>query len=79
MKQEIKIKSLWKWWKHPIRWYKDRKKIKLMNIMANHWYQNGGSEEVSKMTVEAIIYGTAISKDGVRINPFNLSDKGLKQ
>jgi hypothetical protein len=68
MKKEIKIKSLYLWWRNPIKWWKDRKCIKVMNVLANYQWEHGMKEEVAKITAEAIVYGTAISKDGVRIN-----------
>ena len=39
-----------------------------MNVLANYQWEHGMKEEVAKITAEAIVYGTAISKDGVRIN-----------
>ena len=66
--KKIKITSFYKWYRNPIKWWKDRKPIKFMNLMANHWYENGGEEEICKMQAEVLMYGTAVMKDGTRIN-----------
>ena len=70
--KKIKIVSLYVWYRNPIKWWKDRKKVRFMNVLANHYWENGGEEEVARMTAEAIIYGTAISKSGERVNYHNL-------
>jgi len=65
---EITITRTYSFWRHPIKWWKDRKKFAFMNIMANQMWKNGMKEEVEKMQLDMLMYGSAVMKDGERID-----------
>jgi hypothetical protein len=64
----MKIVSKYKWWKNPIKWWGDRKKIKIMNILLNHMNQQGGiQDEIFDIQKDLILFGYAKLKDGTTI------------
>ncbi len=77
MKQEneLKITRNYSFWKHPIKWWKDRKIFKVANFIINQEWQNGLKEEVSKMEMDIFMHGTAVMKKGKRVDPTNLLAK----
>ena len=68
-KNEIKITRNYSFWKHPIKWWKDRKVMKVANFLINYQWKHGMKEEVEKMQYDIMFYGTAVAKDGKRIDP----------
>ena len=70
---EIKIIRNYSFWKHPIKWWKDRKKMKVANFLINYQWKHGMKEEVEKMQMDMFLYGSAIAKDGKRIDPKKFS------
>ena len=67
--KDIQVTRNYSFWRHPIKWWKDRKKIALMNILVNNYWENGGKETVEKATMEAMLYGTTIIKQGAYRSP----------
>lgn len=61
----ILITSKYKWWKNPIKWYRDRKMIKVMNSIVNEWFANGGRKELENMYCDVCMYGTAFYRDKI--------------
>jgi len=62
------IKSKYKWYKNPIKYFRDRKKIKLMNIIFLEWYNKEGRKEIDKCKLDLLLYGTAIMSNGKRVS-----------
>jgi uncharacterized protein YkvS len=72
---EIRVIRNYSFWKHPIKWWKDRKAIKILDLYINSKWKNGLKEEVEKMTEDMLMYGSTImDKDGKRINPNKLTN-----
>lgn len=69
---EIKITRNYSFWKHPFKWWRDRKVIKVANFLINYEWEHGMREEVYKMQEDLIFYGSAFCKDGKRIDPKNI-------
>lgn len=59
METNIKYKPNFSFWKHPIKWMRVRKQCKLMELVANNWYDNGGKEKIEKVTRDILMYGRA--------------------
>lgn len=62
MNQEkpYKIKRSYRFWQHPIRWWKDRKPIKLLNFYLDYEWNHGGKEKMAKMAEDMCLFGRAI-------------------
>jgi hypothetical protein len=58
----IRIKANYSFWKHPIKWIRERKMRKVLEKMVNFHWQNGGREEVQKKMTEALMFGTNVTK-----------------
>lgn len=72
--REIKVTRNYSFWRHPIKWWKDRRKIALLDLYVNHRWENGMREEVFEMNMDFLRYGSAVmDKDGKRVDPSNLS------
>jgi hypothetical protein len=61
-KERIKIKANYSFWRHPIKWLKERKHRAVLEHMMNFHYQNGGKEEIEKKIKEMMIFGTSVTK-----------------
>lgn len=70
--RELKVTRNYSFWRHPIKWWMDRKKINIMNAYVNYQWEHGMREEISKMNTDLFLYGSAAMKDGRRINPETL-------
>lgn len=66
---ELKITRNYSFWKHPIKWFKDRKKVKMANFLINYQWEHGMREEVQQMSHDMMFYGSVIMKDGKRVDP----------
>lgn len=60
---DIRIRANYSFWRHPIKWLRERKMRKLMEVMINHDWKNGGEERHQKMMKELILKGTVNIKD----------------
>lgn len=58
--REIKVTRNYSFWKHPIKWWQDRKVIKFMDWYANYQWNHGMKEKAEKMSIEMIMKGTVI-------------------
>ena len=65
---EIKIIRNYSFWKHPIKWWKDRKIMKMANFFVNYEWEHRMREEVQKMKMDIFLYGSAVAKNGRRID-----------
>jgi len=65
---ELKITRNYSFWKHPIKWFRDRKKMKMANFLINYEWEHGMREEVEKMQMDILLHGTAIMKKGKRVD-----------
>jgi len=64
------VRRNYSFWKHPIKWWKDRKKITLMNFWVNKMWENGMREEVELMDLDLMMFGAAfMDKNGARVDP----------
>ena len=67
---EVKVSRNYSFWRHPIKWWNDRKNIALLNMYVNYQWEHGMREEVAEMKWDIFKYGTAImDKNGKRVNP----------
>lgn len=71
MKLNLKITRNYSFWKHPVMWFKDRKKIKLLDFLVKYQLEHGMREEIRKIIHDLEVYGSVITKDGKRIDPKN--------
>lgn len=46
IKNNMKIVSIYKWYKNPIKYFRDRKKIKLMNEILKYQFKNGRGSNI---------------------------------
>lgn len=80
MKNEIKVIRNYSFWQHPLKWWRQRKTISLLNILINQKWEAGLKEEMEKMQEDMFFYGTAVmDKDGKRVNPTNLTPPNKKK
>ncbi len=57
--QDIKITLNYNPWFHPIKWFRDKKNLKLANQLLNtQWNKFGMREKVTKHIREIIMYGS---------------------
>ena len=75
-KREIKVSRKYSFWRHPIKYFKDRKKIAFLEMYLNNQWENGLREEVDKVNRDILFYGGAFMKDGKRVCPTELTSKG---
>lgn len=54
-KREIRIKANYSFWKHPIRWWKERRQREVMEALVNWNWENGGKEELLEKMTEFMI------------------------
>ena len=66
--EELKVCRKYSFWKHPFRYFKDRKAIKFINWYVNYQWNNGLKEEVEKGELDLLMYGGAVMKDGKHID-----------
>ncbi len=74
MNREIKLKSRYNFWEHPIKWFKDREKIKLAELLVNHEWEKGLKHEVELMRLDLMLNGVSFfdEKTGKRIPPTDI-------
>ncbi len=53
----IKIKANYSFWKHPIRWLKERKTRKVLQLLANYNWKNRWEKEFEDKYKNMILYG----------------------
>lgn len=58
--REIKVVRNYSFWRHPIKWWKDRKAIALLDLYVNKKWEEGMREEVFKANMDMMFYGGAI-------------------
>jgi hypothetical protein len=56
---DIEITRNYKFYQHPIKWFKDIKKIKIAKLMANKFYKNN-KDLLNKSIEDMMLYGTSI-------------------
>ena len=54
-----KIKRNYKFFQHPIKWFKDIKKIKVLNQLQRAWWKKN-KELIYKAQQDIALYGTAV-------------------
>lgn len=64
----IVVTRNYSFWKHPIRWIRDRKKIKMANFFFQYEWKNGMKEEVEQCEEDLLLYGSTLMKDGKRVD-----------
>ena len=74
-RDEIKITANYSFWRHPIKWIKERKLRKIMQTYANIQWRNGMKDEIYKRQEDMIFHGTAIMKHGKRVDPLKFKPK----
>lgn len=60
--KEIKVIRNYSFWRHPIKWFKDRKAIAVLNQVVNYQWENWMKEEVHEAQRNMMLYGTSIIK-----------------
>lgn len=71
MTKAIKLIRSYSFWKHPIEWFRDRKRMKLLEALVNYEWEHGLKEEVERGITDSVLYGGAIFKNGKRVDPNN--------
>ena len=51
----VEIKT--SFWKHPFKWWKDRKMARLMEKLISYRWENGGKEEFEERIKHNLYYG----------------------
>jgi hypothetical protein len=70
MEPNVTIKRPYSFWRHPIRWWRERHKYVLLNVYANQVFLEH-EDEIRQMTVDAMMYGFAAQDKttGKRVDP----------
>ncbi len=75
----VEIKRSYSFWRHPIKWFKDRKKIKVLEFLVNNELDKGLADEIYKVQSDMVIYGFGgLDKDGKRVHPRKLQKMRFK-
>ena len=65
----LRVKLQYSFWQHPIKWFRNRKKRRLLQALANYYWKNGGEEEYEKSIKELLMYGqTKIGEKTFRVD-----------
>lgn len=56
--KRIEVRSSYRFWEHPIRWFQERKMRRFLEEIANYEWDNGMEEEVMTMMRASILFGT---------------------
>ena len=71
--KEIEVVANYKWWRHPVKYWQDRKKRQLMTLLFNSWWKESGFSD-GQMACDISAYGMIVAdKDGKRVDPSKLS------
>lgn len=57
-KVEIKVIRNYSFWRHPIKWWKDRKPRALLEMYLNHRWDKDLEQEVEKMLKDVFLNGS---------------------
>lgn len=61
-----KIKTFYSPWKHPIKWWRERKLRRILQVFVSHKYPQI-EQELLKAQVDMMLYGHAVMKGGKHV------------
>lgn len=76
---KVKIKRGYSFLKNPIKWFKDRDKIKVLEFLVNNELDNGLADEIYKVENDMAVYGIGgLDKNRKRVHPRKLQKMKFK-
>ena len=72
--KEIRVTRNYSFWRHPIQWFKDRRKIHLLDMLVNHEWEHGLKEEIQKGMFDVVMKGGTVFKNGKHVSLENFRE-----